>query len=268
MKGVLKIGAVIFGAVIITALGIDAADTLSGSRSTMLGQLIATQEGVCPDGMVEHPTASTFTCFDEYEASTDESCPVPNPQNEIDALKNAKDSGCGAVSAASRPPWTFVSREQAETACMRAGKRLPTNEEWQQIAAGTPDAVGDCNASKGKIEQTGDSPSCRSAAGAYDVVGNVWEWTSDDVFDGVYNGRDLPAEGYVLQVDKGGVATKSGTSPDELFGEDYFWSEKEGAYAMMRGGFYGSQEDAGVYTTHAATLPTMAGPAIGFRCVR
>lgn len=268
MRRFLKVGGVIFAALVITTLGIDAADTFSGSRSTLLGQIIATEEGACPVGMVEHPTAGTFTCFDIYEASTNESCPVVSPKNEIDALKNAKDSSCSAISEEDRAPWTFVTREQAETACMRAGKRLPTNEEWQQIAAGTPDDAVDCNTTKGKVGQTGEIATCLSAAGAHDAVGNVWEWTSDDVFNGVYNGRDLPKEGYVLQVDKGGVATMSGTTSAELFGDDYFWSEDDGAYAMMRGGFYGSREDAGVYTTHAATLPTMAGPAIGFRCVR
>lgn len=268
MKGVLKIGAVIFGAVIITTLGIDAADTLSGSRMTLLGQLMATQEGVCPDGMQELATAGTFQCFDIYEASTGEDCDVAQPQNEVDALINSKDSTCEAVSEPGRSPWTFVNRELAQTACVRAGKRLPTNEEWQRIAVGTPDGMQDCNINAESSGVTGGNPACVSAVGAYDVVGNVWEWTSDDVFDGVYNGRTLPDEGYVLQVDSGGVATVSSTSPDVLFGEDYFWSKKIGAYAMLRGGFYGSQEDAGVYATHAAMLPTVSGAAIGFRCVR
>ena len=36
----------------------------------------------------------------------------------------------------------------------------------------------------------------------------------------------------------------------------------------MRGGYYSSRNDAGVYTTHAGTVPTMAGAAIGFRCIQ
>lgn len=259
---------IIFGALVITALGIDAADTLSGSRSTLLGQIIATEENGCPDGMQAHPTANTFACFDIYEVSASIECPVQNPASEIDSLKNAQHNSCGAVSAESKRPWTFISRETAQLACMRAGKRLPTNEEWQLIAMGTPDGARDCNVRAGLLSNAGEFESCVSAVGAYDTVGNAWEWTDDDVFDGVYNGRVLPPEGYVLQVDKGGVATKSGTSSAELFGDDYFWSKQTGAYAMMRGGFYGSQKDAGVYTTHAATLPTMAGAAIGFRCVK
>lgn len=263
-----KVTGVIFGAMVITALGIDAADTLSGSRSTMLGQLIATEEGGCPEGMAALPTAGTFSCFDIYEAATHEDCPVSDPRNEIDALKNAQDANCGSISESGRTPWRFVSRETAQTACMRSGKRLPTNKEWQLIAQGTPDGLRDCNINSGSAGVTGNYSSCVSAAGAYDAVGNVWEWTNEDVFDGTYNGRALPEEGYVLQVDTGGVATVSGTTSAEVFGEDYFWSKPAGAYAMMRGGFYGSQKDAGVYTTHAATLPTVTGAAIGFRCVQ
>ncbi|MDC1205621.1 formylglycine-generating enzyme family protein, partial [Candidatus Pacebacteria bacterium] len=116
--------------------------------------------------------------------------------------------------------------------------------------------------------KTGERAGCISAAGVFDAVGNVWEWTNDDVFDGSYNGRALPVEGYVRQVDRGGIATVSGTSSAELFGEDYIWSKETGVYAIMRGGFYASKDDAGVYAVHAATLPTMRGAAIGFRCVQ
>ena len=102
----------------------------------------------------------------------------------------------------------------------------------------------------------------------HDTIGNVWEWTSDDVFDGSYNGRKLPESGYVTQVDAGGVAVVSSTSPDQAFYNDYIWSNPIGVYGIMRGGFYGSNADAGIYTIHAYTLPTTPGAAIGFRCVQ
>lgn len=264
----LKIGSVIFGAVAITALGIDAADTLQGSRTTLLGQLISSEviDGVCPEGMIEVGTATTFSCVDIYEASPSESCPVLSPKNILDTKKNTEDAACEAFSAADVEPWRFIDRENAQLVCTRAGKRLPTNEEWQLIAAGTPE--GDCEIDSNAAAPTGSNGSCLSAVGIYDAVGNVWEWTHDDVFDGEYNGRPLPEEGYVQQVDKGGVATVTGTSSSEAFGQDYMWSKETGAYAMMRGGFYGSESDAGVYTLHAATLPTLTTGAIGFRCVR
>lgn len=264
----LKVGSVIFGAVAITALGIDAADTLQGSRTTLLGQLAATESGGCPEGMIAHPTAQTFTCVDKYEASVGEDCPIATPQNEFQTKDNIEDQDCGAVSRPEVTPWRHITREQAQLACARSGKRLPSNEEWQQFSAGTPDAEHTCNISSAAVRAGGSSPDCLSASGVFDAVGNVWEWTNEDVFDGQFNGRELPEEGYVVQVDRGGVATLTGDEASELFGEDYFWSKKEGSYGMMRGGFYGSKSDAGVYTTHAATLPTRAGAAIGFRCVK
>ena len=100
------------------------------------------------------------------------------------------------------------------------------------------------------------------------MIGNVWEWVSEDVIDGVYNGRAVPQSGYVDQIDSTGVAVKSAETENQLFNSDYFWSKETGAFGMMRGGFYSSKSDAGIYALHAYTLPTSGGSAIGFRCVQ
>lgn len=263
----LKVGAVIVVSVCITALGIDAADTLQGSRSTLLGQLIATESaGVCPEGMIEVPVAQTFTCIDRYEATAGKDCPHQNPSNAIQSMENINDPDCGATSVEEATPWRFITRDQAVTACLRSGKRLINSVEWYLIAGGTPDS-GVCNTNSNGIKQTGSSPECVSAVGAYDTIGNVWEWTADDVINGQYRGREVPQEGYVAQVDAGGFPTVTNDNPVGVFFEDYFWTNPEGAYAVMRGGFYGSKSDAGLYSTHAATLPTASVGAIGFRCV-
>lgn len=203
----LKTGGIVFGAIAITALGIDAADTLQGSRSTLLGQLVAVDTEVCPSGMTHVPAATTFSCIDTYEASAESSCVHAVPTNEFETQENIDNASCQSVSKKDKLPWRYVTREQAQLICLRSEKRLPTNEEWQVIAAGTPDKPSDCNISGKSVEKSGISPDCVSSAGVYDAVGNVWEWTHDDVFDGMYNNRALPAEGYVLQVDRSGVAT-------------------------------------------------------------
>jgi hypothetical protein len=262
----LKVGAVIFGAVLITALGIDAADTLSGSRSTLLGQVIGGENGACPSGMTEVATAGTFKCVDIYEASPDANCPHESPANELETKENIDSSSCGAESKADSVAWSYITREQAVTACMRAGKRLPLSDEWYTASVGTPDDTK-CNTDSSGAVQTGENQECVSAVGAYDTIGNVWEWTSDDVIGGMHEGRPLPEEGYVAQVDAGGVAVLTNETPSELFYKDYLWSSKDGAFGILRGGFYGSRSDAGVYAVHARTLPTAAGTAIGFRCV-
>lgn len=264
----LKIGGVIFGAVIITALGIDAADTLSGSRSTLLGQLATTDKNSCEEGMIAVPSATTFTCVDEYESSASPECPLDKFTSEFNTHTNLETESCKASSKDGQTPWVYITREEAQVACLRAGKRLPTNEEWQVLAAGTPDTDAECNTSRNSPSVTGGHSLCQSAIGAFDAVGNVWEWTSDDVFDGQYNGRALPQEGFVAQVDNGGVAAVSTTSPQAQFGADYFWMKPEGAFGIMRGGYHGSKEDAGVFAVHAATRPTFVSAAIGFRCLK
>jgi hypothetical protein len=264
----LKVGAVVFCAVLLTALGIDAADTLSGSRSTLLGQLIsATPTGKCPSGMVEVPAGVSFGCVDKYEASPSKECPHSNPQNALETQENMNDPECKAASEKEQNVWTFISREQAVAACLRGGKRLPKNSEWYVVSAGTHDAENKCNMSGGGAHKTGKGEECVSAVGAVDTVGNVWEWVSDDVIEGKLSGRELPATGYVAQVDSEGIATLTSQEPSDLFSQDYFWSQLTGAFGMIRGGFYGSKSDAGVYAIHADTLPTTSGTAIGFRCV-
>ncbi len=264
----LKVGAVIFGALVITALGIDAADTLSGSRSTLLGQVISSgKESVCPDGMVQIPMAESFTCVDIFESSTDKTCPHQNPINEIETRENLESVTCKAASEPKKDTWRFITREQAQTACIKAGKRLPKSDEWYMVSVGTLDSAQGCNTNSSGPHKTDADGKCVSALGVHDTIGNVWEWTSDDVINGRYQGRDLPESGYVVQVDSQGVAVLSNTVPSDLFYSDYFWSSHEGVFGMMRGGFYGSKSDAGVYAVHAQTLPTTAGTAIGFRCV-
>jgi formylglycine-generating enzyme required for sulfatase activity len=262
MKG-LKIFGVLFVSVVITALSIDASDTLSGRGGTLLAQLVGFEKSICPSGMVHVPAALTYTCVDKYEASANPSCVVGNPNNQFDTEANLAQADCW-VSSESLLPWRHINREQAAVMCARSGKRLPSAAEWYQFSMGTPSDK--CNVDKGNVEKPGANSECISAAGAVNAVGNAWEWVTDDVIDGVYEGRKLPEAGYVRQVDSSGVATLTTTEKENT--NDYFWSDSEGTYGMIRGGFYGSRLDAGVFAVHAATAPTFSGEAIGFRCVR
>jgi hypothetical protein len=94
--------------------------------------------------------------------------------------------------AASLPgvlPSTSVSAYQAWAACGFSGKRLPTSGEWIAAATGTPsagsdDGANDCNTGAGAVfagspVKTGSRPRCKSTVGAFDMVGNVSEWTMD-----------------------------------------------------------------------------------------
>jgi hypothetical protein len=86
-------------------------------------------------------------------------------------------------------PTTSVSAFQAWAACGFSGKRLATNDEWTAAGAGTSahatdDLTRDCNTGAGRIAtggpvKTGSRAGCVSRAGAFDMVGNVSEWTMD-----------------------------------------------------------------------------------------
>lgn len=89
-----------------------------------------------------------------------------------------------AVSLSSEIPSSDITWFQAQEACANSGKRLPTNVEWQVAANGTPDpgpddGATDCNTASGDITLTGARNNCRSARGAFDMVGNMAEWVAD-----------------------------------------------------------------------------------------
>lgn len=110
------------------------------------------------------------------------------------------DAGlCAEDPALADLPVQHVSWEQAAGFAAWAGKRLPTEDEWEAAAAGPDGHVwpwgdefrpGQCN---GAGWATGvlpveSFPAVRSACGAYDLAGNVWEWTAT-----LEDGRDVTA---------------------------------------------------------------------------
>jgi hypothetical protein len=262
-----KIILVIFGALIVTALGIDAADTISGSKGTLLSQVIQS-DSTCPVGMIEVEAVPGITCVDQFEESTGDDCPVRSPSNMLESYKNVETSSCLSQSEAGQIPWSFVTRDQALQLCARSGKRLPTSAEWYSLSLGMTDVENSCNVASKSVQETGNAKSCKTPSGVHDLVGNVWEWVSEDVINGTYNNRELPQNGYVEQTDSTGVAIITNTAEQELYGNDYFWSNANGAFGMVRGGYYDSGKDAGIYAVHADTPSNAASIGIGFRCVK
>jgi formylglycine-generating enzyme required for sulfatase activity len=97
---------------------------------------------------------------------------------------NPPSPGVYAVSVAGTIPSQCTTWFQAAQACRLAGKRLLTNLEWQDAAAGTPDPGTDngttnCSVATYTLVPTGSRTSCVSAWGAFDMVGNADEWVAD-----------------------------------------------------------------------------------------
>ncbi len=188
-------------------------DPLSCDESAMplpnAGLAEAPGTGGCPAGM---RLVDTF-CVDRYEAflvSYPDEDPV-SPYFNPGALDVMAKSAAGAV------PQGYITGVQAEEACLNAGKRLCSDDEWLRACQGPADwtypygddlVLGQCNDHRDEhpvveyfmttddwiwselgnpcinqlhdsLAETGAFSDCETAEGLSDMMGNLHEWTND-----------------------------------------------------------------------------------------
>ena len=145
-------------------------------------------------------------------------------------------------------PRADITYFQAQQALANSGKRLPSNAEWQQAVAGTPDSAA-CNVSTGSVANTGANPGCVSSHGASDMVGNLWEWVGDWVPRSTDCGSWPAGYGDDKQCLAGAATTRA-------------------PGILRRGGNFGVGTSAGPFAVLGYDEPSDSSVYIGFRGAR
>jgi iron(II)-dependent oxidoreductase len=155
-------------------------------------------------------------------------------------------------------PVCHVSYYEAEAFARYAGKRLPTEFEWEAAASWNPSSGSKLSYPWGEQAPTkelanvdqlsfgtrpvGSYPRNVSALGCYGMIGDVWEWTSSDF--GPYPGFQ--------------------SFPYPEYSEAFFGTE----YKVLRGGSWATRPGAIRNTFRNWDYPVRRQIFSGFRCAR
>jgi len=251
----------------------------------------------CPTDMVyvghdwtwqgTHWTQEYF-CIDKYEASNGGGAYYVDMNGDGDTADTAVNVyGDGttfnettptakAVSVYNATPWVSINQVNAKAACMAAGKHLATNYEMLLAAKGTPDlgsgwGANDCQVNYNWDSQpglTGSGSNCVSDAGAYDLIGNVWEWTDNVIVDNAHpaTGASLPGTNLITGLDVYGLPTSTDGSGSDDYNYDKFWITVTGYRGFLRGGGWTGGSNAGLFALFLLYAPSSTNSALGFRC--
>lgn len=232
-------------------------------------------------------------CFDMGDSSDsciyDDECPVHNVcitssfYMDIHEVTNAEYKTCVDAGECSAPgnsdSWTrtsyygnptygdypviYVNWNQATAYCSWAGKRLPTEAEWEYAARG---------GLSGKRYPWGDSIACADACyGRYSSLYNCWDYGGLD--NDTHPVGSYSANGYGLYDMAGNVWEWV----NDWYQSDYYSvsptndppGPASGTYRVLRGGSWTSLPPLYLRVADRFNFdPALQGGSLGFRCVR
>jgi formylglycine-generating enzyme required for sulfatase activity len=205
---------------------------------------------------------------DAYAACVEDgACPV-NRVHSGGIVETAY--GCNTDKERPTHPANCIDRIQAEKYCASVRKRLPTEAEWEYAARGTDGRefpwgntppstcamailtgmTGACGDRKGTWE-VGTTADGKSAFGALDMAGNVWEWVADgwEAYPSNTSGAGAADGGSAALVDPQTALQPTGRG-------------------ILRGGSWDYSVGSAKVTYRLPFAAASGNVSIGFRCAR
>lgn len=161
----------------------------------------------CPPGMVPIPPEAPTYCIDAWEGSIDGVLGSDDQFAEGATPPSAEEEAVRGYIPTTGVTWSQVLAVCAMSPAVDPTtgeaygyKRLATSQEWQDAGDGVIGEGGsdwpwgdeadesrcavmpvDGDPAFNSLQPTGSLPSCVSAWGVYDQIGNAWEWTDSEI---------------------------------------------------------------------------------------